>query len=306
MHTESSSKKKKKKKHSSKHRHKHKKDRGHGSSPLFKVENLCTSELKQKERKRKLSQSSEASSAVSEASRSFKMPKLELEVSESNITKIKIRTVHSDLKTDGRGVGNENNRNSFNVSDNLISRSHSLEKLNSIETSSSPIITLSSEENNSHSGNKTPQSVNKQTVVSQVNACGNSVKSSKQERSKTPQPVNKQNMVSEVNTSGKSVKSLKQETNVNSDCNVSENNSSSHLNTSATGRLERMNSEVEQADSGIASPASEEGTVASRKLFGTILDDILGRTDLSLLSDVEKTSGLGMYIRVNFFHAQLN
>ena len=268
MHTESSSKKKKKKKHSSKHRHKHKKDRDHGSSPLFKVENLCTSELKQKERKRKLSQSSEASSAVSEASRSFKMPKLELEVSESNITKIKIRTVHSDLKTEGRGVGNENNRNSFNVSDNLISRSHSLEKLNSIETSSSPVIPLSNEENNSHSGNKTPQSVNKQMVVSDVNACGNSVKS------------------------------LKQETNVNSDCNVSENNSSSHLNTSATGRLERMNSEAEQADSGIASPASEEGTVASRKLFGTILDDILGRTDLSLLSDVEKTSGLGMFIRV--------
>ena len=115
---------------------------------------------------------------------------------------------------------------------------------------------------------------------------------------KTPHIVNKSSTTFESDVDFNSVKSSRQETNGNYSCQLvsseSERISTSYINTSATKRFEHTNSEVEQADSGIASPASEDGTDASRKGFSNPLDDILGRTELPQLTDVVKASGLGM------------
>lgn len=276
LHTKSTSKKKKKKKHSKHKRHKHGREKtscsgDRGSSPLFKIENQSISEVKHKERKRKLSQSSGASSVTSDSVKSFKMPKLELEVSESDVTKIKIRNIQGDLRVSSKIVGNENNNNSFNVNENLISRSHSYETLDSIKTSSSSSLISLGNQEKSLSGNKTLQIVNNS---------------------------NKSSLSSEHSAEIKTVKS-RVEPNIvgNSSSAVSEPSrvSNSNLWNSATKRREHANSEVEQADSGIASPASEDGADGSRKGFSNPLDDILRKTDLPVLSGGEKVPGLGTF-----------
>ena len=279
IHTKSPSRKKKKKKHSKHKHHKHGKEKhkhtssgGHGSSPSFKIVNQSTGKPKQKERKRKLSQSSGASSLTGDSVKSFKMPKLELEVSETDVTKIKIRNIHADLRADGKSGGNENNKNSFNVSESLISRSHSFEKLDSIKTSStSSVVSLCNQET-SLSGNKTPQSVHNsgKSPLSLEHSSENKTVKSHVQPSVTDNIHN--SVVSVINEHGRVPNP-----NV---CN------------SAYVRLERVNSEVEQADSGIASPASENGTDTSRKGYGNPLDDVFRRTELPSLGG-EKMPGLG-------------
>ena len=221
-----------------------------------------------------MSQSSEASSVTGDSVKSFKMPRLELEVSETDVTKIKIRNIHSDLKKGSKNC-NENNRSSFNVSENLISRSHSFEKLDSIKTSSSPVVSLANQEKSLSGNNKTPQI---------VNTCKS--------------PSSSLSKVSHHNVENKTIKSSSQPS-YRESCGksvVSESNrvSNSQSYNSAIQRLERANSEVEQADSGIASPASEDGADASRKAFSNPLDEVLRKTDLPLFSDREKGSGLGI------------
>ena len=225
-----------------------------------------------------MSQSSGASSFAGDSVKSFKMPKLELEVSETDVTKIKIRNIHADLRGQSKSSGIENNKNSFNVSETLISRSHSFEKLDSIKTSSrSPVVSLCNQET-SLSGNKASQSVHssgRSTLSSERSSEKKTVKSQHMQPSVTDTNHNSVNVVNEPSTA-----SRVPNPNV---CN------------SANVRLEHSNSEVEQADSGIASPASENGTDTSRKCYGNPLDDVLRRTELPSLGG-ERVPGLGNYL----------
>ena len=262
---------------------------------MFKAVNQSTSELKQKERKRKLSESSGASSLAGDSIKSFKMPKLELEVSETDVRKIKIRNIHADLRGPSKSGGIENNKNSFNVSESLISRSHSFEKLNSIKTSStSPVVSLCNNQETSLSGNKTPQSVHssgKSTLSSEHSSENKTVKS--QVQPSVTDNIHK-NIVNVTDKIHRSVVNVTENIHNSAVSVVNEPSRVPNPNVcnSANVRLERVNSEVEQADSGIASPASENGTETSRKCYGNPLDDVLRRTELPSLGG-EKVPGLG-------------